>query len=73
MHTDRCGKTWTGMAMAHCGECHETFSTASNFDRHRNKQRGGCFNPADVGLEQNSRGTWKQPGEKDISDIWKAK
>jgi hypothetical protein len=66
-----CNKRWTGFKMCHCASCHETFSTEHNFDRHRKKksEAGGCIPPADVGLVCNSRGTWKMPGEKDISEI----
>ena len=53
--------------MAHCTSCHRTFSTVSNFDRHR--KDGVCKNPARLGMKQNSRGTWLMDGEKDISEI----
>lgn len=30
-----CTHRWWGLRMAHCSECHRTFSTPRNFDRHR--------------------------------------
>ncbi|SNS54676.1 hypothetical protein SAMN04488107_2960 [Geodermatophilus saharensis] len=39
-----CGRLWTGLAQAHCPTCHEHFSSASLFDRHR--PRGVCVQPA---------------------------
>jgi len=30
-----CSVHWTGLAVAHCGACHRTFSSVSTFDRHR--------------------------------------
>lgn len=30
-----CGRGWTGLKECHCVTCHESFSTESNFDRHR--------------------------------------
>lgn len=37
----KCNREWTGLKMAHCGACHETFSTPANFDKHRD--RGKCL------------------------------
>lgn len=52
----KCGASWTGAGRAHCGGCHETFSSLSAFDSH---QRGEhvpagqlCADPEDVGLIQ---------------------
>jgi hypothetical protein len=45
-----CDTTWTGLAAAHCGSCHETFSGAALFDRHRHARgdHGGCLDPATI-------------------------
>lgn len=66
-----CAATWTGLGIAHCAECHATFTTASNFDRHRagSKDRrfaaGQCSDPAARGLVLNDRGQWSMPGRED--------
>jgi hypothetical protein len=40
--------------MAHCAaDCHRTFTTVRNFDRHR--RDGRCLHPADVGLVPRER------------------
>lgn len=71
-----CSKRWTGLNMAHCASCCETFSTVGNFDKHRSGKMvgdrrmfaGQCLKPAEAGLVQNSRGTWITPGEKDVTE-----
>ena len=30
-----CGRKWSGTNQAHCGICHEHFSTVKNFDAHK--------------------------------------
>lgn len=60
-----CHHQWFGKEMAHCALCHHTFSTVSNFDKHRTG--GGCRIPA--GFRQNDRGTWLAPGERDIQEF----
>lgn len=60
----KCLSTWTGLSMAHCPSCCRTFSTAGNFDLHR--KNGKC---SMKGLVQNEYGTWKQPGERDVSGL----
>ena len=37
----RCGRSWAGLAQAHCATCHNHFSTVSNFDKHR--VQGLCY------------------------------
>lgn len=66
-----CDSTWTGLRMAHCASCHETFSTPGNFDAHRIgvKVPLSCVEPRDVGLEQNSFGTWKMSAEVDLGEL----
>ncbi len=45
-----CQQAWTGLAVAHCGACHETFSGVGLFDRHRDQHgdRGKCLDPATI-------------------------
>ena len=52
-----CGKTWTqrGERTSHCGGCHETFGTLSDFDKHR--REGKCLPPAEH-LTQDDEGVW---------------
>ena len=59
---------WTAGRKCHCAadDCHQTFSTPSNFDKHR--VNGACVAPQSVGLELNERGVWRQPGETDFHD-----
>jgi hypothetical protein len=66
-----CTATWAALHAAHCGACHETFTTPSNFDRHR--KDGQCQPPANVGLVASDRGgtqMWHQPGAPaaDVND-----
>jgi|1185.fasta_scaffold77814_3 hypothetical protein len=58
-----CTATWTGVALAHCGTCHESFSGAWTFDQHRkmgsNEEHGSCTDPETMpSLEQRESGTW---------------
>lgn len=41
-----CLSTWTGLSVAHCGGCHETFATVGLFDAHR--VDGHCVHPFEV-------------------------
>jgi hypothetical protein len=52
MTTHACGAVWNGTAAAHCGGCHETFSTVGNFDKHR--RNGTCLDPVAAGLHLNT-------------------
>lgn len=63
-----CGAVWTGLSMAHCSVCHQTFSTVDNFDIHRQKLIAKiCKDPAKCGMVKNDRDTWMMPGEKDMT------
>lgn len=66
-----CDKTWSGLKMAHCSQCHETFSTVGNFDKHRVSHGGGtkCVRPEDCDMIQNQNGTWMKNGERDVSRL----
>jgi predicted NBD/HSP70 family sugar kinase len=58
-----CGGTWTGARRCHCGKggCHQTFSSASAFDKHR--QAFACRPPAESGLVLTD-GVWCHPGAR---------
>ena len=72
-----CGTTWTGLRLAHCAECHRTFSSVSTFDKHRARKQSGskgekrvilreygqCYDPADDSMVQNDRGHWAMPND----------
>ena len=68
-----CATTWTGLRIAHCAECHATFTTPANFDRHRAGRKvngrslpsGECHSPDVCGLVLNERGQWSMPGRPD--------
>lgn len=57
----RCPARWGGFKTCHCSACHETFSTARNFDAHQTVN--GCRNPEESGLKIGSRGIWVQEGD----------
>jgi hypothetical protein len=44
----KCSNRWGGLNTAHCGACHETFTTARIFDMHR--RDGRCRSPESFGL-----------------------
>lgn len=57
--TCTCGATWAGMRVEHCTVCHETFTTATIADLHRDGDR--CLTPDEMrtqGLVQNNEGQW---------------
>ena len=61
-----CGATWSGLAMAHCVVCHETFTTNGTADRHWIK--GRHVHPADLPagrLVKRDDGIWRWPGSSD--------
>lgn len=68
-----CPATWTGLSVAHCAACHETFSGVQLFDAHRSAdgERGACIPPAEVqgrGGEQRMffrDGMWRGPEMSD--------
>lgn len=62
-----CPASWTGLNIAHCPSCHNSFSTAALFDRHR--QNYQCVAPDSLRHEMgkhagepvmrpNDRGVW---------------
>lgn len=67
-----CAKTWTGLRIAHCALCHQTFTTPANFDRHRAGRKthgvklaaGECHAGDVCGLVLNDRGQWAMPGRE---------
>ena len=58
-----CDKRWGGQLTCHCAACHETFTTVSNFDKHRHYEK--CKPPQSRGLVVGARGLWCQPREDD--------
>lgn len=62
-HVCRCGSSWGGLRTAHCGACHETFTTVGNFDKHR--RNGKCAAPTKVGLVADANGRWTAAGAND--------
>lgn len=52
---------WVGTNKCHCASCCQTFSTVSNFDRHR--KGGECLPPESAGMHRNKHGVWIQDGE----------
>ena len=59
----RCDARWRDIRVAHCGGCHQTFSSSAVFDRHRTmaSEHGHCADPATVtGLEFRD-GMWRGP------------
>ena len=75
----RCTNRWTGLNTAHCGNCHETFTGPSAFDKHRDGSHSQstrhCLHPTTVGLIAAGRGypCWGWPGnynprDADLSD-----
>lgn len=53
----RCDVRWAGERTSHCGSCHQTMTSPSAFDAHRNRRtgEGGCFDPATVGMALHTR------------------
>lgn len=64
-----CRNTWTGLAMAHCSACHQTFGSVNQFDRHRSQvgTRGTCLSPPTIVDTKGNRvmfyrnGAWRSP------------
>lgn len=54
-------------AQAHCGACHRTLGTVTDFDRHR--RAGACLDPATLGLVEVA-GLWASP-ERHANDARK--
>lgn len=49
--------------MCHCRQCHQTFTTIANFDRHlTGKPDRPTCNSAAQGLVEHRPGVWGQPG-----------
>jgi len=64
----RCENRWGGLNTAHCGACHETFTTVRAFDMHcAGSHSAGtrhCVSPAAVGLVKSDREypCWRMAG-----------
>jgi len=56
----KCGASWSGTGLSHCGACHLTFTNLAAFDRHRKpKLDGGCYYPGKINMVQNEAGHWR--------------
>jgi hypothetical protein len=69
-----CDTTWVGLSIAHCGACHETFSTVANFDTHRPRPqegllRGRCLDPAGLKRKTGTYG-WVPLLKRDSRGFW---
>lgn len=64
-HCARCPNRWDGLNTAHCGSCHETFTTVRVFDMHR--RDGACRSPGSLGLVRAQRDyrCWTTPTDPD--------
>ena len=69
----QCQGWWGELKTAHCTQCHRTFTTPANFDRHRTGSHTGartCIPPTEAGLVDAGRAypCWGQPGRDDGGD-----
>jgi hypothetical protein len=63
----RCGRTWTGLAQAHCASgCHRHFGSVAGFDRHR--RTGQCQDPAGI-VARTGRRVFRS-AEGPLGDTW---
>lgn len=73
-----CPATWTGINIAHCACCHQTFSTLAWFDAHRRGNK--CLDPAGLKvksgvhageplLRRGQGGKWI--GAQAVPEFWK--
>jgi len=55
----KCANRWSGLKTAHCGACHETFTTVGAFDKHRRgtyePDTRHCVAPPSAGLVKTNR------------------
>jgi hypothetical protein len=69
-HGCGCGVRWAGYNTCHCASgCHETFTSPTAFDAHRNRRAadGGCLDPVTVGLVLRDRAgyaAWGHPSDE---------
>ena len=63
-----CDTTWAGLSIAHCGACHETFSTVRWFDAHRSQ--GHCLDPAGLKRGRRGGGTGEPLLRRDSRGFW---
>lgn len=64
--TCECGARWTGLLIAHCTKCHQSFGGIRGFDFHRigHVDHRRCRTPEQLrgfGYEPNDRGIWRRP------------
>lgn len=67
----RCEGRWDGLSTAHCGACHETFTTPWVFDKHR--RDGKCLPPQEAGLVLTRRAyrCWATPSRPGM--VWQSR
>ena len=55
----RCDNWWAGLSPHHCGSCHQTFTSLTAFDAHRDGNHAHdtrhCVDPSTVGLVRKNR------------------
>ena len=72
----RCGKSWRGMKLEHCMECHDTFTGSGSGDKHRTGTHGVLSGPdrrrcrtipemLAIGMAQNAFGHWMSSARKE--------
>jgi hypothetical protein len=72
---NKCANVWQGHSTAHCGACHETFTTLTVFDMHRKgtyePDTRHCETPQSVGLVKSNRGypCWQRPGAAPVDGL----
>jgi len=64
----RCGASWSGLNVAHCGCCHETFSTVGLFDMHRSG--GNCLDPAALKCQSGTRAGKPLMRRSETRNVW---
>lgn len=74
---NQCGRGWTGLKECHCATCHESFSTESNFDRHRIFDVDGdwetrrCLTPEEmVALRTKSGSAVLDQSQRKFGRVW---
>lgn len=68
----KCAAEWSGLAVAHCSVCCQSFSAVSSFDKHRSGSKdktftqGECSDPSLRGLVRNRHGYWGMPSDREF-------
>jgi hypothetical protein len=51
-----CREKWSGLAVAHCTGCHQTFKSVAALESHR--KASTCLDPAEIGMAADEKGFW---------------